>query len=169
MSRKSVPLSVKQQVLHESGYRCSNPSCRTILTLEIHHLDHVSDGGENTADNLLTLCPNCHTLHHNGTIPKESLKSWKHLQLSLNEGFNKASIDILLAMPQIKALSVSGDGFVHVAPLLTGGYLRLTVQAYAAAGISGAGGFTLVLTEKGKAFIEAWKSGDQRKAIEWKP
>ena len=168
MSRKSVPLSVKQQVLHESGYRCSNPSCRTILTLEIHHLDQVSDGGENTTDNLLTLCPNCHTLHHSGTISKESLKSWKQLQLSLNEGFNKASIDILLSMPQIKALSVTGDGFVHVAPLLTGGYLRLTVSATPIAGHA-AGSFTLILTEKGKAFIEAWKSGDQRKAIEWTP
>jgi len=49
--------------LHESGYRCGNPVCRTILTLDIHHLTRI-EGGPNTAENLLPLCPNCHAQHH---------------------------------------------------------------------------------------------------------
>ena len=71
--RSTIPLATQRLVLHESGYRCANPVCRTILTLEIHHLDYVADGGSDDPSNLVPLCPNCHTLHHTGTIPKASL------------------------------------------------------------------------------------------------
>jgi cytochrome c553 len=167
--RKAIPLAVKQQVLHEAGYRCGNPICRTIITLEIHHLDHVSEGGENNAENLIALCPNCHSLHHKGEIPKESLQAWKYLQFSLNEGFDKVAIDVLLAMDHLNGLSVSGDGFVQIAGLVTGGYLRIAGTSTGAAHTSGVGAFNLVLTDKGKCFIQAWKRGDQRKAIEGLP
>ena len=56
--RIAVPVDVKRLVLHEAGYRCANPVCRHILTLDVHHLDYVSDGGSNTPYNLLPLCPN---------------------------------------------------------------------------------------------------------------
>lgn len=155
-------MDVRQQVLHEAGYRCANPACRTLLTLEIHHLDPVSEGGSNTVDNLLALCPNCHTLHHRRVIPMTSLKAWKLLLLSLNEGFDRISIDVLLAMQQIKNLRVSGDGFVHIAGLLTGGYVRLAMVGHPAGGTTQLG---LRLTEKGQTFIEAWKAGDQQAAV----
>ncbi|MCP5450830.1 MAG: HNH endonuclease, partial [Gammaproteobacteria bacterium] len=71
--RKPIKVDIKHQVLHESGYKCSNPVCRTILTLDIHHLEYVSKNGDNTPDNLLALCPNCHALHHKGIIPDNSL------------------------------------------------------------------------------------------------
>lgn len=164
MSRKAIPNSIKQQVLHEAGYRCSNPTCRTIITLDIHHLQQVSEGGGNTVENLLVLCPNCHALHHRGTISIESLKTWKFLLISLNEGFNKNSIDVLLAMPEIKELSVSGDGFLHIACLITGGYLSISTQIFGSGG-RGQSFFTLRLTDKGKLFVEAWKDGNQSAAI----
>lgn len=160
MSRKAIPHSIKQQALHEAGYRCSNPTCRTIITLDIHHLQQVSEGGGNTVENLLALCPNCHALHHRGTISIESLKTWKFLLISLNEGFNKNSIDVLLAISELKGFSVSGDGFLQVACLITGGYLSIRTQ------ICGAGGyFSLRLTDKGKLFVEAWKNGNQSAAV----
>lgn len=165
VKRKAIPTSVIQQVLHQAGFRCANPSCRTMLTLEIHHLDQVSMGGQNTPENLLALCPNCHTLHHKQIIPLESLKTWKQLLLSLNEGFNRLAIDVLLAMPTIGQLSVTGDGFIQIASLITGGYLYASMMVTAAGG-GGGGSFTLKLTEKGNIFIEAWKAGNHRKAIQ---
>ena len=96
--RVSPPLPTQRVVLHEAGYRCANPGCRGIITLDIHHIEYVSEGGGNGADNLLPLCPNCHALHHGGTIPRESIRAWKMLLLSLNDGFSRAAIDLLLAL-----------------------------------------------------------------------
>ena len=45
---------------------------------EFHHIVPVSEGGENTLDNIVLLCPNCHKSAHAGIIPKDELK--KHLK-----------------------------------------------------------------------------------------
>ncbi|WP_082080044.1 HNH endonuclease [Cupriavidus basilensis] len=34
--------------------------------LEVHHVVHLADGGEDTVDNALALCPNCHRRRHFG-------------------------------------------------------------------------------------------------------
>ena len=36
--RRAVPVHVAKQVHHEAGYKCGNPVCRTIITLDVHHL-----------------------------------------------------------------------------------------------------------------------------------
>lgn len=176
IKRKSISLETKSLVLHEAGYKCSNPSCRTVLTLDIHHLDHVADGGTDSADNLLALCPNCHTLYHNGNIPRASLRTWKLLLLSLNEAFDRRSVDMLLALDHMNGVMVSGDGLLNCAPLIASnlitvdererpindgssmfgihGYLRKEVEKY-----------WIVLSPRGCQFVDAWKSGDQNDAI----
>lgn len=35
---------------------------------DTHHIIHRSDGGKNTINNGRVLCPNCHRLHHEGTL-----------------------------------------------------------------------------------------------------
>src|SRR5258708_19289207 len=102
-ARRSVPVATQRLALHEAGYRCANRVCRTVLTLEIHHLDLVSEGGSDDPVNLLRLCPNCHSLHHNGSIPIESLHPWKALLLTMNEAFDLPTLDNLLALPVLKA------------------------------------------------------------------
>ena len=34
------------------------------MYFEIHHIVHYSDGGENSAQNCVLLCPNCHRKIH---------------------------------------------------------------------------------------------------------
>lgn len=59
MSRRSViPAEVTRQLLIESGHRCA--VCGTPLPLERAHIVSLMAGGDNTADNLICLCPNCH-------------------------------------------------------------------------------------------------------------
>lgn len=169
-TRKSVSVSTKKLVLHEAGYKCANPTCRTLLTIEIHHTDSVATGGSNNADNLIALCPNCHTLHHSGNIPLDSLKTWKLLLLSLNEGFDRASVDFLLVLdrPDTRELSVSGDGFIRMAGLYTGGYLSV-IGAGDHTDLATFGGmktYRLRLSSKGESFVKAWKQGNLRDAIE---
>lgn len=98
--KKDIPMSVKRSVLMEAGYMCANPRCRTILALDLHHMEHVADGGGDTFDNLIALCPNCHRLHHRGEIPSEAIKVWKGMLVALNQAFNKEAIDLLLFLAQ---------------------------------------------------------------------
>jgi hypothetical protein len=162
-----VPLDVRRLVLHEAGYKCSNPACRYPLTLDVHHLYYVSKGGSGSADNLLPLCPNCHTEHHNGNIPTESLRAWKMLLMALNEGFDRRSIDVLLTIEKLDGVTeITGDGLPTYAPLIASNLVTV-VMLHAA--LTGHALYRASLTERGKLFVEGWRKGDQRAAIELIP
>jgi hypothetical protein len=64
----------RQKTDEQSGFKCA--WCGVLLT-ERHHITEYAVGGSNTADNLILLCPNCHTEVHNGTISKGELESRK--------------------------------------------------------------------------------------------
>ena len=57
---------LRQQVLHRDGWRCQ--CCGTRLNLEVHHKQFRSQGGDDSEQNLITLCAACHSLVHRGTI-----------------------------------------------------------------------------------------------------
>ncbi len=161
-NRKAIPADARRLVLHEAGYKCANPACRTILTLDIHHLEYVAVGGGDTADNLLPLCPDCHTLHHQGFIPAESVRAWKMLLLALNEALDRHSVELLLLLERVKQHFVSGDGVLQFASLIAaglvewGGSERTPDKSF----------YHMVeLTEKGKQFVAGWKKGDQQAAL----
>ena len=73
-----IPDSVRGAVLSRDRYRCVNPACswdrsklhpddrRTML--ELHHVHEHVLGGQNTADNLMTLCNVCHDEVHAKTL-----------------------------------------------------------------------------------------------------
>lgn len=41
--------------------------------VETHHIVHKEEGGSDHIDNLINLCPNCHTKYHQGKISREVL------------------------------------------------------------------------------------------------
>ncbi|MFO0774968.1 MAG: HNH endonuclease signature motif containing protein [Nitrospiraceae bacterium] len=67
---RAIPDPVRVAVLERDGHRCTHVGCgwhRGIATrddprkmLELHHIEHHSDGGDNSIDNLTTLC----NVHH---------------------------------------------------------------------------------------------------------
>ncbi|RIL09757.1 hypothetical protein DCC79_10070, partial [bacterium] len=89
---------MRDEVLREAGYKCANPTCRNILTLQLHHMVWVKDGGESTAINLIALCGHCHDLHTQGHIPATAISHWKGLLHALNHAFNKESMDPLISL-----------------------------------------------------------------------
>ncbi len=121
------------------------------------YLDPVADGGSNSADNLLALCPNCHTLHHQGVIPTASLRAWKMILLAVNEAYDRKSVDILLAFDQVEMLYLSGDGLLDCAPLVAGGLLQIG-NPYKRT-------YDVRLSERGRRMIAAWKEGDQEGVV----
>lgn len=158
MARKAIPIEIKRQLLHESGYRCANPVCRMIIAIDLHHLDQVSEGGENTPENLIALCPNCHRLHHKRVISKESLRAWKLILLSINEAFDRRSVDILLMLSQIPKITLRGEGILEISSLISSN-LVFWHQMHTDS-------FDITLSEKGRIFVDAWKNGELEKALE---
>ena len=54
--------SLRQQVLRRDGWRCQ--SCGALSNLEVHHRELRSQSGDDSEQNLITLCSACHVTVH---------------------------------------------------------------------------------------------------------
>lgn len=54
--------SLRQQILRRDGWRCQY--CGTMSNLEVHHQQFRSHSGDDSQENLITLCSDCHTRAH---------------------------------------------------------------------------------------------------------
>ncbi len=52
------------KVLQRDGWRCQ--VCGTAANLHVHHLKSRGRLGDDTAENLITLCSACHDTYHHG-------------------------------------------------------------------------------------------------------
>jgi len=135
------------------------------MTLELHHMIRFADGGCDDASNLIALCPNCHTRHHDGEIPMQSLKIWKQNQLALSEAFHRDAISTLLLLNKLEQLPVSGDALLRVGELIVSGYAEIVdhrvIHWNSDGSFSVRDGYGLKLTAKGKLFTDNWINGKQ--------
>jgi hypothetical protein len=165
--RAKPPVDVVRLVLHEAGYKCANPSCFEWISMDVHHITYVSDGGQNTPDNLLALCKNCHGKHHAGIIPRVSIRAWKMLRMTINEALDRKTQEVLLALQELKVVFVSGDGMLQCAALVASKMVDcIRPIADEAQGLPV---YRIELNDRGRSFIEAWKAGDQEAALRCLP
>ena len=68
-SKGKIPWGLRQEVYERDGWKCRHCSCR--MNLDPHHVVFRSQGGENSANNLLTLCRRCHDDIHGGRLRLE--------------------------------------------------------------------------------------------------
>jgi len=54
--------ALRQEVLRRDGWRCQ--SCGTMSNLEVHHKQFRSHSGDDSEENLITLCARCHLVVH---------------------------------------------------------------------------------------------------------
>ena len=54
---------LRQQVLRRDCWRCQ--CCGTMSNLEVHHKEFRSQSGDDSEENLITLCTACHNETHN--------------------------------------------------------------------------------------------------------
>jgi 5-methylcytosine-specific restriction endonuclease McrA len=54
--------SLRQQILRRDGWRCQ--LCGTMSNLEVHHRQFRSHSGQDSEENLITLCASCHGKAH---------------------------------------------------------------------------------------------------------
>jgi len=56
---------LRQQILRRDAWRCQ--SCGAMTNLEVHHQQFRSQSGDDSGDNLITLCTTCHKCAHSSS------------------------------------------------------------------------------------------------------
>jgi len=99
MSR-NISASVERRIYAESMGRCMNPECKVELfkesgdIMEKAHIIPYRDTKDNSFENLIILCPNCHTnFDKNGAFSVEDVKTWKRIREDEFESFFSKEYD----------------------------------------------------------------------------
>lgn len=87
MQRKKIPVKVERSLYAESLGCCLNPNCRERIVnyegdiSEKAHIIEYSQSHDNSYENLIILCPNCHTrFDRNEEFTIEEIESWKKVR-----------------------------------------------------------------------------------------
>jgi hypothetical protein len=75
--RPPIPSELQRSVLIEAGHRCAIHTCRQVA-VEIAHIVAWSKSKEHRLENLIALCPTCHTRFDRGEIDRRSMLIYKH-------------------------------------------------------------------------------------------
>ncbi len=67
-ARQTIAPATRRGVLARDQHRCRAPGCRNTTFLDLHHIVPRSEGGQNDAENLLTLCGSHHRAVHHGEL-----------------------------------------------------------------------------------------------------
>lgn len=93
MNSRYIDEYVKRKLYAESMGRCMNPKCQRELfrengdIIERAHIDPYCETADNTFENLVLLCPNCHTdFDKNHAFTPEEVLGWKKIR---NEEFER--------------------------------------------------------------------------------
>ena len=90
------------------------------------------------------------------------------LLLSLNEGFDRASVNALLALEKLGSLRVTPDALLTVSALVASDLVAVEFEPAANPMYHGQN-YVLTLSERGRAFVDGWQAGDQDKAVSGHP
>jgi hypothetical protein len=138
--RKAIPQSARDKVLVDAMHRCCLcPEHQEVI--DLHHVVPISEGGPNTEDNLMAVCPTCHAKIHRirNRYSADQLRMYKErwvqlcalglpLDLRLAQAFDTSK------PPPSEMPGVSvGDGQKHLRELLTAKRRRLNVLELQAA------------------------------------
>lgn len=87
MARKAIPIDVERKLCAESMGRCMNPDCQAELfrkkgnVIEKAHITPYCKTADNDYENLVILCPTCHTdFDKNDAFDQEQVKQWKQIR-----------------------------------------------------------------------------------------
>lgn len=145
----------------EAGYRCAIPTCRLPITENVHIVSWA-ESKDHSYENLIALCPNCHTLYDSGRIPREAIIAYKKKLMFLNEVYSRFELDVLDYLKTNKTALIPGE--LLIKRLLEEGIVehgeKIMIQGFGD-GENILGIFYIVLTDKGKKLLDDWSKIDQ--------
>ena len=87
MPRKTISINVERKLCAESMGRCMNPDCQAELfrkngdVIEKAHIVPYCKTADNVYENLVILCPTCHTdFDKNDAFSPDQVKQWKTMR-----------------------------------------------------------------------------------------
>ncbi|MFG2094654.1 HNH endonuclease [Streptomyces sp. NPDC048612] len=75
-NRPAIPSELDRRVRVEAGHRCAIPVCR-VPVIEIAHIRPWAKVKRHEFENLIALCPTCHTLFDRGHIDRLAMVQYK--------------------------------------------------------------------------------------------
>ncbi|MBZ0296337.1 MAG: HNH endonuclease [Anaerolineae bacterium] len=163
MSRINIPRQLAREVLLEAGHRCAIPTCRS-TPVEIAHIKPYAEVKEHKFDNLIALCPNCHSRHHKGEIDRKSLRQYKANLSVLNSRYGDFERRILLqfaTQPGTNVIKLPGGNLIFLLYLIEDGYLEHIGHSEGHNDDEFPNFDLYYLTENGQEFITKWLNAEQ--------
>lgn len=160
-NRPALPMAISRQVKVEAGHRCAIPVCRA-HPIEIAHIEPRSDDGSNDVfDNLIALCPNCHTRYDKGEIDRPAMRQYKANLSVLNGRYGEMEQRIL------RAFADDPKAGIIMLPEGLGILLQYLIQDELLIQVPDPSGMRVVsqgipaaehfaITDKGREFIDRW-------------
>jgi hypothetical protein len=71
--RRTIPVTLRRQVLSRDMHQCAVPGCTHRVYLAIHHIEYHVNGGKERLGNLITVCGSCHRALHRGMLSVRGL------------------------------------------------------------------------------------------------
>ncbi len=154
-TRQPIPESLKRQVLVESGHRCAIPTCRTTVT-EVAHIIPWSVCKEHKYENLIALCPNCHARSEKGEIDREALRMYKRILQRLTDRYERFELLVLNELRQKKPVTIAENMTLLIKNIVDDGFVETDVIDKRGFETNEPWQLHVLLTQKGKSFIEDW-------------
>lgn len=155
-NRPSIPAVIKRAVLVEAGHRCAIPTCR-FPTTELAHIIPYSEVLNHSYENLIALCPNCHTRYDKGEIDRKSMVIYKKKLVFLSDRFSRYELNLLDHLKSTSKATVFG--MLSIKNLLDEELLSIT-QTLASTvysdGTTEMTEFIVMLTPKGNEYLNKW-------------
>lgn len=157
MERDAIPADLRRRILVEAGHRCAIPTCRHIK-VEIHHIVPWAKCRVHEYDNLIALCPNCHTQAHDGAIDSKSLRLYKLNLRFAHDKYSQVEIDTLFELAKgggaipwpsfntVLLRRILESKLVHSEPIPEFSSIALGFPVHLTA---------LTITETGKQFVQS--------------
>ena len=157
-SRPPIPAELRRKVLVEAGHRCAIPTCRSTTT-EIAHIVPYAEVKKHKYENLIVLCPNCHTRADKKEIDRMSLKIYKRILQRLIDKYERFELNVLNELRQEKRVIIAGNMLLLIKNLLDDDLVTSTGGGVIIEGIPS--NVTVTLTGKGSCFINEWLEANE--------
>jgi hypothetical protein len=169
MERDHIPLKVQRAVLVEAGHRCAISTCRATTT-EFAHIIPWATSKDNSFENLIALCPNCHARYdQKKEIDQLSIKMYKQNLSILNHRYGEFERRLfeILANTGERVFVVGAGGDISVANAVKDGFFENKHVKGLDIEIVGSNGyrknfpmsFTFWVTDAGVEFIKRYALG----------
>jgi hypothetical protein len=164
-NRPAIPAELQRKVLVEAGHRCAILRCRHETT-EIAHIVPWSKVKKHTFDNLIALCPNCHTRYDKGEIDRKAMMIYKAnltLVTSRYGDLERRVLEEFAKDPNVNTIKLPGVFDILMRYLIDDGLLvrgpEITQGQQIAFNMKVWQNYTL--TPKGRDFVNKWVSAKE--------